>query len=92
MQDGSTDPADHPLGCDYHPHPTSDGVQYDPRWFDASTTWGATHQAVGYFFGSGNVNGEAYAGFNLRNHQPLQGYDGSQNAWAAWVTQGVFAP
>ena len=44
--------------------------------------------AAAMFFGSTLAHGEAYAGFNLRNH-PIDDVEGRQNAWAMWINQGI---
>lgn len=88
---GSPDPADHPLGCDVTPTVDTerDDVYWDSRVVDTYTRTPPFTQATGMYFGHRLVNGEAYAGFNIRNRQLLPGYPGTQNAWAVWLEPGM---
>lgn len=89
VPDGSTDPADHPLGCDPHPHLADDGdIQFAPH---ASTFAPApTVIAIGDTPRWLDLDGHdpGYVGFNLRNYT-LPGYEGAHNAWAVWLEQGI---
>ncbi len=90
---GSPDPAEHPLGCDFTPTVTdTPGIQFDSRWIATTRTGLTTGRADGMFFGNGDVNGEAYAGFHGRNHHTVDGFVGAHAAYAYWITQGVFTP
>ncbi len=90
---GSPNPADHPLGCDFTPTVSdTPGIQFDSRWITTTRTGLTTGRAEALYFGSGNVNGEAYAGFHARNHHTVDGFEGAHGAYAYWITQGVFAP
>jgi hypothetical protein len=89
---GSADAAEHPLGCDFTPTISdTPGIQWDNRWVDVMRTGLTTGRADGLFFGSGDVNGEAYAGFHARNHHTVPGFEGAHGAYAYWITQGIYA-
>lgn len=89
---GSPDPEEHPLGCDVTPTISdTPGIQYDGRWIDVVRTGSTTYRGEALFFGSGNVNGDAYAGFHARNHHTVDGFEGAHGAYAHWITQGIYA-
>lgn len=88
---GSPDPDDHPLGCDFTPTVSdTPGIQWDERWIDVTRHGSTTGRADGLFFGYGSANGEVYAGFHARNHHILDGFEGAHDAYAYWITQGIF--
>jgi hypothetical protein len=86
----SADPDDHPLGCDSTPgfDPAGD-VRFNTNYM---RTYYANPQtrAIAVSIANYQLDGSPqYAGFNMRNHTPVPGYDGYQNAWVVWFEQGI---
>jgi hypothetical protein len=87
---GSTDPDDHPLGCEFTPIISEDG---DPQWdANSSTTYLPTKaQSVGVIQTWPFLDGEdAYFGFNVRNEYAVPMYEGAHGAWVVWLEQGIY--
>lgn len=91
VPDGSTDPDDHPAGCDLHPTVSEDGdVQREPFALE-TYLFNPSAAAIGNIPWWQDINGTdpVYFGFNARNHNLVPGFDGAQNAWAVWLEQGI---
>lgn len=89
---GSSDPDDHPDGCETRPSIGSD------RWRMNAVNYWANSVGIGNQYGyavhDGNHVGSIYAGFRgheLSVGQPL-GDEGEFAAWAAYITEGLTCP
>lgn len=90
--DGSSDPEDHPDGCETRPSTTSE------RWRMNAVNYWANSVGIGNEYGyavfRGQHSGSIYAGF--RAHEvsagQLVGQEGDFAAWAAYITRGLSCP
>ncbi len=89
---GSTDPDDHPLGCDFTPLVNDQGdVEWDPdsrRTYLDPTAQSVSHRPHWPFLDGS----DAYFGFNVRNQHYTPEYEGAHGAWVVWLEQGIYAP
>lgn len=89
---GSSDPEDHPQGCDTLPSTTSD------RWRMNAVNYWANSVGIGSEYGFAVLraqhSGSIYAGFRAHEISTGQaiGQEGDFAAWAAFITRGLSCP
>lgn len=86
--EGSPDPADHPLGCDFVPPPVGSGDAN--RNLNTFAVQGAAmnYNFQGVFSGYRSAHGPAYAGYTQQNHT-LGDQQGQHGGWAFWLDAGI---